>query len=144
MNLLKNRQIFDLSDFSIKFIVYPKPNLSNPGKENKRFPYLLRNKLIFLPNQVWAIDITYIPYKNSHMYLTAIIDWFSRYIVGWQLSDTLETAPVLEAVREAIDKYGSPAIINSDQGSQFNSDEYIRFLADNSVRQSHNELDRKI
>ena len=118
------------------YAVYPKPNLSKPGKESKKFLYLLRNKTIFLPNQVWAIDITYIPYKNSHMYLTAIIDWYSRYIVGWQLSDTLETAPVLEAVREAIDKYGSPAIINSDQGSQFNSDEYIRFLAGNGIRQS--------
>jgi len=118
------------------FAVYPKPNLSKPGKEHKKFPYLLRNKPIFLPNQVWAIDITYISYKNSHMYLTALIDWYSRYVVGWALSDTLETAPVLEAVRDAIDRYGCPAIINSDQGSQFTSDDYIRLLAENRIRQS--------
>jgi len=118
------------------YAVYPKPNLSKPDKEHKKYPYLLRNKLIFLPNQVWAIDITYIVYKNSHMYLTAVIDWHSRYIVGWELSDTLETAPVIEALRKAVDKYGTPAIINSDQGSQFTSDEYIRFLAENNIRQS--------
>jgi len=118
------------------YAVYPKPNLSKPCKEHKKFPYLLRNKPIFLPNQVWAIDITYIPMVHGHMYLTAIIDWYSRYIVGWALSDTLETAPVLEAVRGAIDKYGIPAIINSDQGSQFTSDDYIRLLADNNIRQS--------
>ena len=118
------------------YAVYPKPNLSKPNKEHKKFPYLLRNKPIFLPNQVWAIDITYIVYKNSHMYLTAIIDWYSRYIVGWALSDTLETAPVLDAVRGAIDKYGIPAIINSDQGSQFTSDDYIRLLTENNIRQS--------
>jgi putative transposase len=118
------------------YAVYPKPNLSKPGKEHKKFPYLLRNKPIFLPNQVWAIDITYIVYRNSHMYLTAIIDWYSRYIVGWALSDTLETAPVLDAVRGAIEKYGIPAIINSDQGSQFTSDDYILLLAENNIRQS--------
>ena len=118
------------------YAVYPKANLSKPSKEHKKFPYLLRNKLIFLPNQVWSIDITYINYKSSHMYLTAIIDWHSRYIVGWALSDTLETAPVLGAVQEAIELYGCPAIINSDQGSQFTSDDYIRLLAQNGIRQS--------
>ena len=70
------------------------------------------------------------------MYLTAIIDWHSRYIVGWALSDTLETAPILEAVREAIELYGCPAILNSDQGSQFTSDDYTGLLAENGIRQS--------
>jgi len=111
------------------YCVYPKPNLSKPCKEHKKFPYLLRNMSIFLPNQVWAVDITYIKMGKSHMYLTAIIDWYSRFIVGWELSDTLETAPVIEGLRAAIGKYGTPAIINSDQGSQFTSDEYVRFLA---------------
>ena len=69
---------------------------------------------IWLPNQVWAVDITYIAIRNTHMYLTAIIDWHSRYIVGWALSDTLEAAPVLEAVKAAIKQYGLPAVINSD------------------------------
>jgi len=118
------------------YAVYPKPNLSKSCKEHKKYPYLLRNKIIFLPNQVWALDITYITYKNSHMYLTAIIDWYSRYIVGWELSDTLETAPVLAAVQKAIEQHGTPAIINSDQGSQFTSDEYTAFLLQNGIRQS--------
>lgn len=118
------------------FAVYPKPGLSNPGKEHKRFPYLLRRKAIWLPNQVWAIDITYIRMRRSHMYLTAIIDWHSRFIVGWALSDTLEAAPVLEAVRGAIARYGVPAIINSDQGSQFTSDEYIALLKSHGIEQS--------
>jgi len=81
---------------------------------------------------------------KSHMYLTAIIDWYSRFVVGWELSDTLDTAPVLEAVTKAIDKYGTPAIINSDQGSQFTGDVYINFLKEHKIRQSINELDRKI
>jgi len=118
------------------YAVHPKPNTSKPGKEHNRFPYLLRKMNIWLPNQVWAIDITYIPMKHGHMYLTAIIDWHSRYIVGWELSDTLETAPVLEAVKKALHIYGIPAIINSDQGSQFTSDDYIELLRSNSIRQS--------
>lgn len=118
------------------YCVYPKPNLSKSGKEHKRFPYLLKNKLIFMPNQVWAIDITYIKMGRSHMYLTAVIDWYSRYVVGWELSDSLDTAPVIEALRRAIKAYGVPCIINSDQGSQFTSDDYIAFLKENGIRQS--------
>jgi len=117
------------------YAIYPKPNLSKPGKGHK-MPYLLKNMNIFIPNQVWAVDITYIPMKHGHMYLTAIIDWYSRFIVGWELSDTLGTAPVLQAVRDAIDTYGIPAIINSDQGSQFTSDDYIAFLGAQGIRQS--------
>ena len=116
--------------------VYPKPNLSMPGKGHKKFLYLLRNKEIWLPNQVWAVDITYISIGHTHMYLTAIIDWYSRYIVGWALSDTLETAPVLEALKEAFAKHGVPGIINSDQGSQFTSTEYIDLLKSMNIRQS--------
>lgn len=118
------------------YAVYPKPNLSKPAKGHKIFPYLLKNKKIFLPNQVWAVDITYIKMGRKHMYLTAIIDWYSRFIVGWALSDTLETAPVLEAVRTAIGTYGIPGIINSDQGSQFTSDDYIETLTEHGIRQS--------
>lgn len=118
------------------YAVYPKPNLSKTGKEHHKFPYLLKNKSIFMPNQVWAIDITYIKMGKTHMYLTAIIDWYSRYIVGWELSDTLDTAPVLEAVKKAVNRYGVPAIINSDQGSQFTSDDYTDFLREQKIRQS--------
>ena len=118
------------------YAVYPKPNLSKRGKEFKKFPYLLKNKAIFLPNQVWAVDITYIKMGKKHMYLTAIIDWYSRFIVGWALSDALDTAPVLEAVQSAILTYGTPAIINSDQGSQFTSSDYIEYLASQGICQS--------
>jgi len=118
------------------FTVYPKPSLSKPGKGHKKFPYLLRNMNIWLPNQVWAVDITYVSLGRTHMYLTVIIDWYSRLIVGWALSDTLETTPILEMLNKAFETYGIPAIINSDQGSQFTSDEYVRLLRDNGIRQS--------
>ena len=123
-------------------VIYPKPNLSKPGKGHKKFPYLLRNKPIWLPNQVWSIDITYIPMMKGHMYLTAILDWHSRYIVGWALSDTLVTAPVIEAVKAAMDHHGVPGIINSDQGSQFTSDEYIKLLSEEGIRQSMDGKER--
>lgn len=118
------------------YCIYPKPNLSKRNMAHKIHPYLLRNISITLPNQVWAVDITYIKMGRSHMYLTAIIDWYSRYIVGWALSDTLDTAPVLEAVSNAIAKYGKPSIINSDQGSQFTSAEYTEFIKKEEIRQS--------
>ena len=120
--------------------IYPHKNLSKANQNAKKMPYLLKkmrtDNMIWLPNLVWAIDITYIKMGMSHMYLTAIIDWFSRLIMGWRLSELFDTAPVIEAVRAAIGKYGTPAIINSDQGSQFTSDDYIGLLADFRIRQS--------
>ena len=118
------------------YSVYPKPNTSKRNYREGILPYLLRNYVAQFPNQVWSIDITYIKMKRRHMYLTAIIDWYSRKIVGWKLSDTLETAPVLEAVREAVERNGIPAIINSDQGSQFTSDDYRALLKSLYIRQS--------
>jgi putative transposase len=118
------------------YAVYPKPNLSRRNKQHKIYPYLLRNFAHSFPNQVWAIDITYIKMSHGHMYLTVIIDWYSRYIVGWELSDTLDTAPVLDAVKSAIARHGVPAIINSDQGVQFTSYEYTSYLKSMRVRQS--------
>ena len=118
------------------YAVYPKANLSKRNLQHKIYPYLLRKMEIFIPNQVWAIDITYIKMSHGHMYLTAIIDWYSRFIVGWELSDTLETAPVLQAVKRAIAKYGHPGIMNSDQGSNFTSIEYTDFLKKQKIRQS--------
>lgn len=118
------------------YAVYPKPNLSKANKKHTKYPYLLRNKLIFLPNQVWAVDITYIRLRYGHMYLTAVIDWHSRFIVGWGLSDTLDTAPVLQTVKQAIGQHGIPAILNSDQGVQFTSDEYTSYLKEQGIRQS--------
>jgi putative transposase len=116
--------------------IYPGPNTSKRNFKEGIMPYLLRGYVPQFPNQVWSIDITYIKMKRRHMYLTAIIDWYSRMIVGWKLSDTLETAPVLEVVQEAVERHGVPAIINSDQGSQFTSDDYKELLKSLHIRQS--------
>ena len=126
------------------YAIYPKPNLSkNDGKEGV-VPYLLRHKTALFPNQYWSIDITYIKMYHHHMYLTAIIDWYSRKIVGWRLADTLETYHVLEAVRDAVERYGTPAILNSDQGSQFTSKEYINeYRTPRELRHAVGEYIRK-
>jgi putative transposase len=116
--------------------VYPKANLSKRNFRESVVPYLLRNKVVYLPNQVWSIDITYIKMHRGHMYLTAIIDWYSRKIVGWNLSDTLDTQSVIEAVRDAVETHGTPAILNSDQGCQFTSEAYKKLLKDFHIRQS--------
>jgi len=116
--------------------VYPKQNLSKRNFKEAIVPYLLRNKLVSFPNQVWSIDITYIKTHHSHMYLTAIIDWHSRYIVGWNLSDTLDTCYVTQAVKGAVTACGIPAILNSDQGSQFTSREYKTLLKELHITQS--------
>lgn len=116
--------------------VYPKPNLSKKDFKSAIVPYLLRNYNVIMPNQVWSIYITYIKYNRSHLYLTAIIDWFSRKIMGWTLSDTLDTSVVIRTVRDAVEKHGIPAIINSDQGVQFTSKEYKDLLKELEIRQS--------
>ena len=116
--------------------IYPQPNLSKRNFREAIVPYLLRNKVISFPNQVWSIDITYIRMSRSHMYLTAVIDWYSRKIVGWNLSDTLGVQSVTEVIRNAVERYGIPAIINSDQGSQFTSNEYKELLKELHIRQS--------
>ena len=116
--------------------IYPKANLSKRNFQETIVPYLLRNKDVFLPNQVWSIDITYIKMQHSHMYLTAIIDWYSRMIVGWNLSDTLDTIYVIRAVKDAVAAHGMPAILNSDQGSQFTSSAYKDLLKGLHIRQS--------
>ena len=118
------------------YVIYPKPNLSKRDFRESIVPYLLKNKVVDFPNQIWSIDITYIPIGRGHMYLTAIIDWFSRKIMGWILSDTLDTAPVLDTVKEAVGRYGVPTIINSDQGCQFTSGEYKNLLRQYGIRQS--------
>ena len=116
--------------------VYPKVNLSKRNFKEAIVPYLLRNVSVQFPNQVWSIDITYIRMEHGHMYLAAVIDWFSRKIVGWDLSDTLDTSSVIRAVRNAVEVYGTPGILNSDQGSQFISTEYKNLLKELHIRQS--------
>jgi len=120
--------------------IYPGPNLSKATANAAKAPYLLRsmlhNDMIWLPNLVWALDITYIRMWRSHLYLTAIIDWYSRYLLEWELSDSLETAAVIETMKRAFTRYGEPAIANSDQGSQFTSDAYRELLSSRNIRQS--------
>ena len=116
--------------------IYSKLNLSKRNFKEAVVPYLLRNKNIFLPNQAWSIDITYIKMRRDHMYLTAIIDWYSRMIVGWNLSETLDTNSVIQTVQSAVSTYGTPAILNSDQGCQFTSKEYKSLLKELHIAQS--------
>ena len=118
------------------YTVYPKPSLSKRNSGETILPYLLRNKVIEFPNQVWSVDITYIPMGRKHMYLTAIIDWFSRKIVGWSLADSLDTLYVIKAINDAIESHGCPTIINSDQGCQFTSSQYKRVLSEHHILQS--------
>ena len=115
--------------------IYPKMNLSKRQKYAEVVPYLLRNAVITRPNQAWSIDITYIPMKHGFLYLTAIIDWASRCIVGWELDDTLDTRAVIEACKKAF-QVAKPEIFNSDQGCQFTSHEYKQLLKDNGIKQS--------
>ena len=113
-----------------------KPSLSAPSKRSKKFPYLLHGKPILFPNQVWSTDITYVQIGGRHMYLTAVIDWYSRYIVGWRLSDTMRACEVCACARSAFSAHGTPACMNSDQGSIFGSDDYVSLLEGKGIRQS--------
>ena len=115
--------------------IYPKMNLSKRMQQAKVCPYLLRNAIIDKPNQAWSIDITYIPIKRGFLYLTAVIDWYSRCIVGWEVDDTLDTRMVIHALKKAF-KVAKPQILNLDQGCQFTSQQYIDFVKDNGIRQS--------
>jgi putative transposase len=102
----------------------PQPNTSRPGNNHKLYPYLLRGLKIERPNQVWATDITYIPMARGFLYLVAIMDWYSRKVLSWRLSISMDTAFCLEALNEAVLTYGPPEILNTDQGAQFTSEEF--------------------
>jgi putative transposase len=108
--------------------IYPKKNLSKLGLKKYIHPYLLKGLNIDRPNKAWAIDITYLPMKNGFLYLTAIIDIYSRYIVGWGVSNTLDADASLSVMKQAIKEHGKPEIINSDQGSQFTCEEWVKYL----------------
>lgn len=114
--------------------IYPKRNLSRLGKAKYIHPYLLRNLEVTRPNQVWALDISYIPMKHGFMYLTAIMDLYSRYIVGWQLSNSLEKETQTELLHATILKHGKPEIINSDQGAQYTCEHWVSTLSDLKIR----------
>jgi putative transposase len=113
--------------------VAPKPSTSKPAPEHPVYPYLLRNLVISEPDQVWAADITYIPMARGFAYLVAIIDWYSRRVLAWRLSNSLETTFCLEALQEALEHFGKPEIFNTDQGSQFTDKTFTKTLRDAGV-----------
>jgi putative transposase len=113
--------------------IYRRPNTSKPDPGHKIYPYLLRNVPILRPNQVWAMDITYIPMARGFAYLAAVIDWFSRKVLAWRLSITLDTGFCIEAVEEALAKYGKPEVFNTDQGSQFTSLAFTELLKSHEI-----------
>jgi len=113
--------------------IYAKRNLSKANKAHKKYPYLLRGKVIRYPNQVWATDITYLSLPGGHVYLAAILDLYSRKVLSWRLSNTLDAEFCAEALEEAIEYFGEPAIFNTDQGSQFTSDRFIDVLEKHKI-----------
>ena len=117
--------------------IYPhaKRNLSEPNKEHKIFPYLLRGVTVDQVNQVWSTDITYIRMHHGWVYLTAVIDWYSRYVLSWEVSVTLEPSFCIEALKRALEA-GTPSIFNTDQGSQFTCNDFTRVLLDRGIQVS--------
>jgi len=114
--------------------LYRKPRLSKPHPGHKIYPYLLRGMEITRANQVWATDITYLPMAKGFCYLTVIMDWASRKVLTWRLSNTLDVTFCTEALEEALRKFGAPEIFNSDQGSQFTSEAFAGILNDHGIR----------
>lgn len=106
----------------------PKPNTSKPGKGHKIYPYLLRHLAIDRSNQVWAMDITYIPVQGGYLYLVAVIDLYSRYVLNWSLSNSMTSRWCRQTLDEAIQQFGKPEIINTDQGSQFTAEEFSLYV----------------
>jgi putative transposase len=130
VNIKRIRRLYRLMGLEA---IYPKPKLSVGSKEHIIYPYLLKEYDITAPNQVWSTDITYIPMANGFLYLVAIIDWFSRFVISWRLSNSLDTFFCVEALTEALN-YAQPEIFNSDQGVQFTSHEFTSILKLNSIR----------
>jgi putative transposase len=114
--------------------IYQKPNTSRQHPAHKVYPYLLRGLTVDRPNQVWCADITYIPMAKGFVYLVAVMDWFSRRVLAWRVSITMETDFCVEALREAMERFGQPDIFNTDQGAQFTSADFVGELAGRKVR----------
>ena len=113
--------------------LYRRPNTSKPVAGHKIYPCLLRSVAVERPNQVWAMDITYIPMARGFVYLAAVVDWFSRRVLSWRVSITMEVEFCLAAVEEALSKHGKPEIFNTDQGSQFTGQDFTGLLLDNAI-----------
>ena len=113
--------------------LYPKPRTSTPAPGHRVYPYLLRDVAVTRPNQVWASDITYIPMAHGFMYLVAVLDWFSRRVLSWELSNTMDVALCVAALEEALGRFGAPDIFNTDQGSQYTSAAFTGILESHQV-----------
>lgn len=113
--------------------LYPKRNLSLANQRHKVYPYLLRGLEINRPNQVWSTDITYLPMAKGFIYLIAVMDWYSRKVLSWRVSTSMDTSFCVDALEEAIETYGSPEIFNTDQGSQFTSEDFTSVLKSNDI-----------
>ena len=114
--------------------IYPKKNLSKASPEHKKYPYLLKGLLINKSNQVWCTDFTYIRLKQGFVYLVAIMDWYSRYVLSWNLSSSMDLSFCIEALEDALLRHGKPTIFNSDQGSQYTSDDFTGLLLANKIK----------
>ena len=120
--------------------IFQRPRTSQPHPEHRIYPYLLRDLAIMRPNQVWCSDVTYIPLARGFLYLVVVMDWASRKVLAWRLSNTLDSSFCVEALHEALDRYGSPEIFNTDQGSQFTSLAFTDVLTDAGI---HISMDGK-
>jgi putative transposase len=123
---------------------YPKPRTTIANKEHKKFPYLLRDVVPSYPNHIWSTDITYIGLSLGFVYLTAIIDWYSRKILSWRLSNTMDVGFCIDCLDEAFDLYGEPEFFNSDQGSQFTSPKFLDRFAGRKTRNSMDGRGRRL
>jgi putative transposase len=121
--------------------IYPKKSLSLPNRQHEKYPYLLKNMPIVRPNQVWASDITYVRQRCGFAYLTVVMDWFSRYVIAWELSTTLDSDFCVRCLERALEA-GRPEIINTDQGSQYTSEDFTKTLLTADVRISMNGTGR--
>ena len=124
--------------------IFPGRNLSKASKYHRKYPYLLKNKAVRYPNQVWSTDITYIKVPQGNVYLMAIIDWFSRKVLNWRVFNTMDALQYANLLRETIEEYGCPAIFNTDQGSQFTADCFLKVLEDNGIEISMDGRDRAL
>jgi putative transposase len=142
--IINRKRVKRLMDLMGWQTIYRKPNTSKPNKQNRIYPYLLKGLKITEANQVWAMDITYIPMKRGFMYLTAVIDLHTRFVLNWSISNTMSAEWCSEVVTEAIQQHGKPDIFNTDQGSQFTSDEFTSLLLGKEIKISMDGKGRAI
>jgi putative transposase len=125
VNIKRIRRLYRLMGLEA---IYPKPRFKAGGAAHKIYPYLLKDYKVTAPNQVWSTDITYIPMPRGFLYLVAVIDWFSRYVLAWQVSNSLDASFCIQALKYALENYGVPTIFNTDQGVQFTCQDYLDVL----------------